>query len=591
MAGEGARGYPLLLRHAEAPSARGRARSGSASARLGLFACWMEDYDTARRELERAVAVARDAGSSATCRCALSALAELEFRVGNWSAARAHAEEALRLADDADQFLHFGHIVLLVLDAVTGDADGARAYADIVSTIAARSGSRSLAMYATRRPRAARARARPPGGRDRPPARARASSPSGADRRAQLRALDARPDREPDPRRAGARGARHAGRVRGPGASGPAVLGARRRRALPRPARPAARPSTRSSPRRTAGRRSLAVRARPDRAVLGRAAAARRPPRRRARGTCTRRTARSRRSARCRGPRRPRASCAPAAAARSAARGRAPRELTAQQAQIATMVAEGQTNKSDRDLAVPQPEDDRVPPRPRLSQARGEQPHPARRARCLRTRDSPGASGARAGRESALHAQTARCWSPSPCSGSASPPPPAPPTCRRTSSRPNVNDPGIDPSRGAQPRLARARPGPAGREAAGVPAAAEARPTSRRTGSRSGSEGGRLGYHTIVLAYRNEAPIQTLPPDGCGTSVDPPRVAAELRDRRAHGDPRRQGRIDRSSTSIAANSIENRLTKALAVPADDLPEPRAGRSSSTPRTSRSGRRS
>ena len=37
-----------------------------------------------------------------------------------------------------------------------------------------------------------------------------------------------------------------------------------------------------------------------------------------------------------------------------------------------------------------------------------------------------------------------------------------------------------------------------------------------------GSEGGRLGYHTIVLAYRNEAPIQTAPPDGCGTSIDPP---------------------------------------------------------------------
>jgi DNA-binding CsgD family transcriptional regulator len=36
----------------------------------------------------------------------------------------------------------------LLLDAVTGDADGARAYADIVSTVAARSGSRWLEMYA-----------------------------------------------------------------------------------------------------------------------------------------------------------------------------------------------------------------------------------------------------------------------------------------------------------------------------------------------------------------------------------------------------------------------------------------------------------
>ena len=108
----------------------------------------MEDYDTARRELERAVAIARERGLVSDLPLALSALGELEFRVGNWIRARAHAEEALRLAEDADQFLHFGHTVLMLLDAVTGDADGARAYADIVSTIAARSGSRALEMHA-----------------------------------------------------------------------------------------------------------------------------------------------------------------------------------------------------------------------------------------------------------------------------------------------------------------------------------------------------------------------------------------------------------------------------------------------------------
>ena len=148
-AGEGARGYPLLLRHAERGDPSARAPDGwSGPSRLGLFACWMEDYDTARRELERAVAIARDRGLVSDLPLALSALGELEFRVGNWISARAHAEEALRLAEDADQFLHFGHTVLMLLDAVTGDADGARAYADIVSTIAARSGSRALELHA-----------------------------------------------------------------------------------------------------------------------------------------------------------------------------------------------------------------------------------------------------------------------------------------------------------------------------------------------------------------------------------------------------------------------------------------------------------
>ncbi len=148
-AGDGARGYSLLLRHAERgdPSVRSP-DAWSGPVRLGLFACWMEDYDTARRELEYAVDLARERGLVSNLPLALSALGELEFRVGNWLRARAHAEEALRLAEDADQFLHFGHTVLMLLDAVTGDADGAYAYADIVSTIAARSGSRALGLHA-----------------------------------------------------------------------------------------------------------------------------------------------------------------------------------------------------------------------------------------------------------------------------------------------------------------------------------------------------------------------------------------------------------------------------------------------------------
>ncbi len=79
---------------------------------------------------------------------ALGAMGELEFRVGNWSVPAVALEEALRLAEDADQFLHFGHTVLLVLAAATGDIHGAGAYADSVSAIAALSGSKSLEMHA-----------------------------------------------------------------------------------------------------------------------------------------------------------------------------------------------------------------------------------------------------------------------------------------------------------------------------------------------------------------------------------------------------------------------------------------------------------
>jgi ATP/maltotriose-dependent transcriptional regulator MalT len=108
----------------------------------------VEAFDTARRELDRAVATTRDRGLVGDLPYALSALGDLEFRVGNWTMARALSEEALRLAEDADQFVHVAHIQLLLLDAVTGDVDGARAYADLVSSVAARSGSSSIEIYA-----------------------------------------------------------------------------------------------------------------------------------------------------------------------------------------------------------------------------------------------------------------------------------------------------------------------------------------------------------------------------------------------------------------------------------------------------------
>ena len=163
----------------------------SASARLGLFACWMEDYETARRELERAVALSRDPGLLGGLPLALSALGELEFRLGNWISARPHAEEALRLAEHADQFLHFGHTVLLLLDAVTGDADGAAPTPTSCRRSPPAAGS-GVGAARPRRSRPARARPRPPGGGDRSLVahpRARASAPAS---RAQLRSMDAR---------------------------------------------------------------------------------------------------------------------------------------------------------------------------------------------------------------------------------------------------------------------------------------------------------------------------------------------------------------------------------------------------------------
>jgi hypothetical protein len=77
-----------------------------------------------------------------------------------------------------------------------------------------------------------------------------------------------------------------------------------------------------------------------------------------------------------------------------------------------------------------------------------------------------------------------------------------------------------------------------------------------------GSEAGRLGYHTIVLAYRNEAPVAMPPPVGCGNGVEastaPPNCAIDVRMEILNG-------IEKSTTVNVnrAGSIENRLNKLL----------------------------
>src|SRR3954470_5656928 len=125
----------------------------------------------------------------------------------------------------------------------------------------------------------------------------------------------------------------------------------------------------------------------------------------------------------------------------------------------------------------------------------------------------------------------------------------------------NVNDAGIDPSRGSNHVWLAADPARrvgkllvfmGGGGASNLP----------QDWSEIGSEGGRLGYHTIVLAYANEAPVSALPPIGCGNSVEapdsPPNCAYNARLEIFDG----KG----ESTVVAvdrANSIENRLAKVL----------------------------
>src|SRR5690242_3351488 len=85
-----------------------------------------------------------------------------------------------------------------------------------------------------------------------------------------------------------------------------------------------------------------------------------------------------------------------------------------------------------------------------------------------------------------------------------------------------------------------------------------------------GNEARRLGYHTIVLAYKNEAPVAAAPPTGCGNGAEasdaPPDCAINVRREMLDG-----GNESAIVNVDRANSIENRLNKALAYLAATFP--------------------
>ena len=126
----------------------------------------------------------------------------------------------------------------------------------------------------------------------------------------------------------------------------------------------------------------------------------------------------------------------------------------------------------------------------------------------------------------------------------------------------NINDAGIDPVARVQPRLARGRPGPAGREAARVHERRGRDQPARRTGARSAARA------DASATTRSFSPTATRRRSGAAAG----RVRERASIRRTRRRTARSTRAWRSSTARAsrpvvnvdrANSIENRLTKAL----------------------------
>ena len=134
----------------------------------------------------------------------------------------------------------------------------------------------------------------------------------------------------------------------------------------------------------------------------------------------------------------------------------------------------------------------------------------------------------------------------------------------------NVNDPGIDPARGQNLIWMPAAARRVGKLLLFLPLGGmDNRPTEF---DEVGSEGGRLGYHTIVLAYRTRCRSRMRP--HAGTRRPPPAArAGELRDQRAQEILNGGGQSPVVAVN-QANGIDNRLNKMLQYLADELPRGR-----------------
>jgi DNA-binding CsgD family transcriptional regulator len=111
---------------------------------------WLEDYQDAHEILESLIGAARTRGAVVVLPFALAVLSDHEFRLGNFAAAYTAAAESVRLAHETDQQAteSFSYVSLARSEAVLGLSDECRAHAHRAVELATRSGSLSVHVYA-----------------------------------------------------------------------------------------------------------------------------------------------------------------------------------------------------------------------------------------------------------------------------------------------------------------------------------------------------------------------------------------------------------------------------------------------------------
>jgi len=97
---------------------------------ISITYLWVEQFDTARKLLDRIVQAARAAGAPGLLPFPLSVLGELDFRTGAWDAAYSGLHEAVELAHETGQSVHLPRLLEGVarIEAQRGQAEICRAH-------------------------------------------------------------------------------------------------------------------------------------------------------------------------------------------------------------------------------------------------------------------------------------------------------------------------------------------------------------------------------------------------------------------------------------------------------------------------------
>ncbi len=110
---------------------------------------WIEQYEAVRSICDRLIDLARSVGAAGPLQLALAQRADVNYRLGDWSQARADASESVRLAEATGQLVQacFPLVVLARLEVAIGRREDAQRRWAEVSAVSDRSGMGSMRAY------------------------------------------------------------------------------------------------------------------------------------------------------------------------------------------------------------------------------------------------------------------------------------------------------------------------------------------------------------------------------------------------------------------------------------------------------------